>query len=225
MFEGLDRFYSTVMFRDMKFVFLGGAPVLLSIYFARPSLFQEGGGLVIGMCVCLSYLVGIVLFHAAMVLPTRRWSLIAMYPRDRNFEKTESDFMITLSRIRKSSHYDQKYFERVVYIKEITGTICVGSLACLAILAIFWLDSIWVWWPKLASPNAIRFNEWGFGIVTSSLAIAAIVSWYHNRSKASVQFEMIKQLENDLGPIRTVLGTAGQELVCHDDSGIASEKS
>ena len=119
MFEGLEKLYTTLVFRDLKYVILGAIPVAFVIVNeGLITLFRSDAVLATGGFLATSYVVGMALYHAGMTIPTKNSPLIRMYgARDSAngksaFEKREIDALRKLSHMEES---ERRYFERLIY--------------------------------------------------------------------------------------------------------------
>ncbi len=199
MFKGLDRFYTTFVQRDVKYMLTGGIPLAFLVYVHR-NLF--GGAMshtllfLLGFA-SVSYALGFALFHAAMTVPWRNRPLIRIYPplkkcrpRVGSFETQESKMIRALRKRRGDI-----YLQRVLFLKEMNGCVVVISTCLIVLLAIYpdleapaesgWED----WWKRLAGCAVAWPPAWVAGVLL--LLGLAITGSIQNRSKAMIQWRAV----------------------------------
>ncbi len=77
MFTDLDRFWNTIVFRDFKYLLIGGGPLVTVLYLqGTPAKGWESWLLMMFG----SYVIGIALFHFALTFPSRKRPLVRLYP-------------------------------------------------------------------------------------------------------------------------------------------------
>ena len=109
-----------------------------------------------------------------------------MYPRrdDKTFVDQECE---TIAALRAASNGGGRYLERLIFMKEMNGTLCVTSLALFVLLIVF--------------PPAPHTNGWRWWVpyLVGLLSLVGIArtSLVQNRSKAEIQQRLVKGLRDN----------------------------
>ncbi len=201
MFDGLDRFWSTIVFRDLKYLLIGGVP-LFAILFHEGVFSKEATGPSVTLSwhywllmIFGSYLLGIALFHFGMTIRSRERPLLRLYPRNRNrsgggnFDELETDTLWALTELASRKQVELRYMERIIFIKEITGGLLISVLAALVVVLFYWacekIDSCPFEWTPLDTKKTA---------LCLSLGCLCWTAGIHNRSKAKIQADLLNRL-------------------------------